>query len=195
MLHGMSYHINDIGFYFLAFLANVQPDHNEHHVWVMVQSAFCLSSLVLYFVVLAVFHVNYTMSLCLNESVLQLFQMKRLIMIFDSLWHLRIAGSAADIATKHSPLQYQLNAKIFSGTNIWFYKKFCRELSARSTPPIFLLDCFTIYGQGISFLFFSFLHHLSIEIIGSIPTKLEISCTTLLSTHFTTMIPEFLSVR
>ena len=99
----MSYHINDISFYFLAFMANDQRDHNEHHVWVMVQSAFSLSPLVLYFVDLAVFHVNYTVSLCLSESVLQLFQMKRLIMIFDSLWHLRIAGSAADITTKHSP--------------------------------------------------------------------------------------------
>ena len=39
MLQGMSYHIKDIGFYFLAFLANGQPDHNEHHVWVMVKSA------------------------------------------------------------------------------------------------------------------------------------------------------------
>ena len=113
MLHGMSYHINDIGFYFLAFLANVQPDHDEHYVRVMVESAFCLSSLVMYFVVLVVFHVNYRVSLCLNESVLQLFQMKRLIIIFDSLWHLRIAGNAVDITTKHSPLQYQLNAKIF----------------------------------------------------------------------------------
>ena len=103
MLQGMSYHIKDIGFYFLAFLANGQPDHNEHHIWVMVQSAFSLSSLVLYFVVLVVFHVNYMVSLCLNESVLQLFQMKRRIMIFDSLCHLRIAGSAADITTKHSP--------------------------------------------------------------------------------------------
>ena len=101
MLHGMSYHINNIAFYFLAFLANGQPDHNEHHVWVMVQLAFSLSSLVLYFVVLVVFHVNYTVSLCLNESVLQLSQVKRLIMIFDSLWHLRIVGSAADIITKH----------------------------------------------------------------------------------------------
>ena len=113
MLHGMSYHINDIGFYFLAFLANIQPDHDEHYVRVMVESAFCLSSLVMYFVVLVVFHVNYRVSLCLNESVLQLFQMKRLIIIFDSLWHLRIAGNAVDITTKHSPLQYQLNAKIF----------------------------------------------------------------------------------
>ena len=55
-----------------------------------------------HFVVLMVFQVNYAVSLCLNKSVLQLFQMKRLIIIFDSLWHLRIAGSAADIATKHS---------------------------------------------------------------------------------------------
>ena len=103
MLHGMSNHINDIGFYFLAFLANGQPDHNEHHVWVMVQSAFSLSPLVLYFVVLVVFHVNYTLSICLNESALQLFQMKRLIMIFYSFWHLRIAYSATDTTTKHSP--------------------------------------------------------------------------------------------
>ena len=99
----MSYHINNIGFYFLAFLANGQPDHNKHHVWVMVQLVFSFSSLVLYSVDLVVFHVNCTVSLCLNESVLQLFQMERLIMIFDSLWHLSIAGSAADITTRHSP--------------------------------------------------------------------------------------------
>ena len=55
-----------------------------------------------HFVVLVVFQVNYAVSLCLNKSVLQLFQMKRLIIIFDSLWHLCIAGSAANIATKHS---------------------------------------------------------------------------------------------
>ena len=103
MLHSMSYHINDIGFHFLAFLANGQPDHNEHHVWVMVQSAFSLSSPMLYFVILVVFRVSYTVSLCLNESVLGLFQMKRLIMIFDSLWCLHIANIATDITTKHSP--------------------------------------------------------------------------------------------
>ena len=62
MLHGMSDHINDIGFYFLAFLANGQPDHNEH-VWIMVQPAFSLPSLVLYFVVWVVFHVNCTVLL------------------------------------------------------------------------------------------------------------------------------------
>ena len=156
----MSYHINDIGFYFLAFLANVQPDHNEHHVRVMVQSAFCLSSLVLYFAVLVVFHVNYTVSLSLNESVLQLFQMKRLIMIFDSLWHLRIAGSAANITTKHSPLQYQLNAKMFSDTNVWFYKEFCREQSADLPDllhPYFYYTALLFVGR--EYLSFSFLFY------------------------------------
>ena len=32
----MLHHINDIGFYSLAFLANVQPDLNDHPLCVMV---------------------------------------------------------------------------------------------------------------------------------------------------------------
>ena len=93
-------------------------------------------------------------------------------------------------------LTYQWDARIsfwyqrFVLPGVWFNDS---NISARLMPPMFLLYCWTIWGHGMFFLTFSFPHHLSNSLIGSTPTKFDTRLTTLLSTHFTAIIPELLS--
>ena len=93
--------------------------------------------------------------------------------------------------------RYRIQALIFAISmrcqNIFWYQPFVlhdiqsnySNMSARQTPPMLLLYCWTIWGHGMFFLTFSFPRHLSNSQIGSSPTKLDTRLTTLLSTHVT----------
>ena len=103
--------------------------------------------------------------------------------------------------------RYRIQALIFATSirchNIFRYQSFVlhgvwyndSNISAKSTPPMLLLYCPTMWGHGIFFFTFSFSHHLSNSSFGSTSTKLEARLTTVLSTHFTYIIPKLLLQR
>ena len=71
-------------------------------------------------------------------------------------------------------LPNQWDTRIYFGTSalhsIWYNDS---NMSTRSTPLMFLLYCWTIWGHGIFFFILSFPHHLSNSPVGSTPTKFD----------------------